>query len=159
MRFEALEDGHIKYLWAGYKTGTFDEGGEFEEGLEPMDFTLKFIAMANDLMGIGTEMVTVLADTPRGNVPVCLITIDSNDRIAWPKAFWLPTASARNKIEVGVKFFRDLKKTHVGLVTARTKDQAYYRHLAKFGLLRQVGKIRDYHAPGDDVFLFQTVSS
>ena len=146
-------------FWCSYRNGVFDEGGAFEKGLDPEEFWDKFASVARDLQKAGSDVITVLADTPRGNIPVALITIDSNDRIAWPKAFWFLSASPRNKVEVGVKFFRDLKKTHVGLVTARPPDAAYYRHLAKYGLMRHIGKIRDYHAPGDDVMLFQTVSS
>lgn len=159
IKFEPVEDAHMKFIWAAYRHGVFDEGHPFEEGLEPMDFALKFAAMANDLMAAGTSMITVSAETPKGNMPVALITLDGNERVAWPKAFWFPSASPRNKVEIGVKFFRDMKKTHLGLVTARPKDQPYYRHLAKYGLLRHVGKIRDYHGPGDDVMLFQTVHS
>lgn len=157
MRFEALADEHLKFLWAAYKLGEFRD--LFEEDLEAVEFTTKAIETLNSAMVAGTELVIAFADTPKGNIPVVLITIHSNFKIAWPHAGWMPWASPRNKVEIGVKFFRDLKRTHLGLVTATPEDQPYFRHLAKYGLLRTVGKIRDFNMdPGNDVMLFQTVT-
>ena len=149
----------MKYLWAAYKQGAFEEAGQFEEDLEPMDFAMAFISLANNLIEAGTSLIIVTADTPKGNMPVALITVEANTRIAWPHVFWFPSASSRNKVEIGVKFLRDIKKSHLALITARPEEQTYFRHLAKYGLLRQVGKIRDYDAPGNDVFLFQPMGS
>lgn len=154
MKFEALSDDHIKYAWAAYKRGV---EMDFEPDLDAITFASQFIAAARLLEQQGTGMVVVHADTPRGNMPVGLITVQENDFLAYPHVIWYPEASPRNKIEIGVKFFRDLKKDRLGLVTALESDVSYFRHLGKYGLLRQVGKIRGFNRKGEDVILFQTV--
>ena len=157
MKFEALEDGHIKFIWTGYKTGTF--GPVFEDGLEPMDFTIAFINKANDMLAAGTEIVVARADTSHGNVPVGMFTIDSNQNIAWPHVFWLPIASNRNKLEVTAKFLQELKLTHMALILAEKEDEGWFKHLAKYGLLRRIGTLRHCPVNLEGRTLFQTVNA
>ena len=78
-------------------------------------------------------------------------------KLASPHVIWYPEASPRNKVEVGVLVFRELKKEALVLVAPKEEFEPYFRHLAKYGLLRVVGKIRDYFGEGQHTTLFQSV--
>lgn len=112
------------------------------------------------LSGGLSEILTVFARGPEGVMPVGLITVQYADRLAFPHVYWFPWCTPRNKVEIGVRFFIQLKKNHLVLVTTDDgPDMKYFSHLCDYGLLRAVGKIRDYYAEGQGAMLFQSVGT
>lgn len=155
MKFEALTDDHAKFAYVAYKAGAFERA--FEDDLEPMDFALKWSATASRLLETGTEIIVARAETAKGDRPVGFFTIDANYEMAWPHVYWLPWASDRNKLEVTAKFLQELKKDVMALIIADPQFVKWFRHLARYGLLRQIGTLR--HCQLEGKALFQTVTS
>lgn len=121
----------------------------------------------------GNQVVTVLADhsdadrliklifedrpnTLNGKIPVALISIAYDAHRAYPHAVFFPEATDRLRLEIGVKFLIELKKQNLVLIDSREATTGYFRHLCRYGLLRAVGKIRDYYAKGEDAMWFQS---
>lgn len=155
--FEPLTDKHLPYAWAAYKRGAFDDKELFPEGLNSAEFTDRVREYHALILAANSKLWAVVAHTPHGLIPVGMVGVHYDGNLAFPHVTWFPEASRRNKIEGGVAFIRDLKKTHMVIITGPEKWAPYWRHLAKYGLLRAVGKIRDYYAPGDHAMMFQSV--
>ena len=108
----------------------------------------------------GGEVVTMLGDTPgHGRIPVGVVTLEYHGKIAYPHALWFPDASPRNKLEIGLAFFLELKKDHTGMVFSAAENEGYFNHLCTYGLLRKVGKVRDWYEDKVHATLYQTVGN
>lgn len=157
-----MADDHIKYAWAAYRRGAFKQAEDyFPDGLDRDSFLVRFVEMANEAMANGIEVWTVFGKTSYGIIPIALLTIQFSrypvGRLAQPHVVWYPEASPRNKIEAGVLMLRELKKESMILIASADDVLPYHRHLAKYGLLRSVGKLRDYRGEGQHAMLFQSV--
>ena len=102
---------------------------------------------------------TVSAPTTKhGKIPVGAI-------FAWVRGgviemgdmLWFPWASKRNILEASIIFFHEIRKQAVVLEFARKKDEAFFAHIASYGLMRRVGHVHDIY-PDQPAILFQTRS-
>lgn len=163
--FEPLAEGHLKYCWAAYRRGCFDY--LVAPGLEATEFTNRFLNMAAGVVSRGGEIVVCIGPTPNGEIPIAVVAINYDGfdlpyPAAFPHAEWFPEASDRNKIEAGLQFFLKLKETKRGVILVRhtrgkkTPEVRYYEHLAKYGIVRPVGHMRDYYEPGVSAMIFET---
>ncbi len=152
--YEAVEYRHFPYIWAAAKRGVFDIGDvsadEFKGELS------RFLA---DLVEKGGEGWIGIARKGDKDIPICLCLIEYQQNRAYPKLWWFPEASDRNKIELSVMFLIELKQKFLVLIPAEEavdREVAHFLHLCKYGLLRKVGTIREYF-PGGKAVLFQSV--
>lgn len=147
---------HFPYVWAAYQKGAFEGSDFFAPGLNAKEFETVLAQVVERFLTKGlSEIVTVM-----GEVPLAMISVEYSDRLALPHAYWFPWATPRNKVETGVKFFIQLKKNNLVLITVKDEvDVKYFQHLCKYGLLRAVGKIRDYYPDGEGAMLFQSVGA
>lgn len=135
---------------------------EFPKGLDPTEFTVRMMEIALGIIQAGGMVVAGLVH----DVPVAMATVKQNDdgNLLFPHTVWFPEATARNKLELGLKLFMELKKNHTVLVPARTPrgeksaDVRYFEHLCNYGVLRRVGTLRDYFGWADNAVLFQAVN-
>ena len=161
--FEPFDYNHAPYAWAAYKRGAFKP--EEWEGLEPdwdaPTFTAWLFEQLRIFMAVGGDVVTLIGTTKvkdeTRNIPLGLAVIEYKGKVAYPHAIWFPDSSPRNRLEIGLAFFLELKKNNTGLVISDKKNEAFFLHLCKYGVLRRVGQLWDWYEDGDRVKLFQTV--
>jgi hypothetical protein len=149
----------IPYAWAACRRGAFDGKAGFASSLDPTEFDRVWRERINQFINSGGEVVVPMAKVRGELIPVGMISIAYQENRAYPHAIWFPEASARIRLEIGVKFIVELKKTHLVLITAEMPDIHYFRHLSRYGLLKAVGKIQGYTATGDDVMMFQSAGT
>ena len=145
---------HFPYIWAAAKRGVFEIGEATAE-----EFKGELSRMLADLMEKGGAGYIGLAKKDGRDIPICLCLIEFQQNRAYPSVWWFPEASARNRIELGVKFLIELKAEFLVLFPverAKEREVAYFLHLCKYGLIRKVGTIREYF-PGGKAWLFQSV--
>lgn len=157
VKFEPFTHDDIKFAWAAYKRGALDTVGDLDKDMDASAFSAWLIERVSPVVQGGGDAVTMLANTPEhGEIPVGLAMISYHGGIAWPHALWFPDASARNKLEVGLAFFIELKKNAKVLITSDRGDEPYFLHLCKYGVLRKVGKLHEWFDPAHAT-LFQSV--
>lgn len=154
-----MAEEYLPYLWAACKRGAFDSQAGFRDDLAPRDFSLIMRDRVEQFLNMGGEVVVPVARIDNEQIPVGVISIARQENRAYPHVIWFPEASARLRLEIGVKFIVELKKQALVLITAVERDIHYFRHLSRYGLLKAVGKIQGYTASGDDVMLFQSAGS
>lgn len=149
---------HIPYAWAAYRRGAFDVIPDLEPDMDAMAFSAWLTEKLSALIAGGGEAIAVLADTPNhGRIPTGLAVIEYDGNLAYPHVLWYPDASPRSKLEATLAFMIRLKKNKLVLVRGADRDVGYLSHLCKYGVMRKVGKIRDYFADGTHATLFQSV--
>lgn len=145
----------MPYVYAAYRRGCIEAA---EPGMEVGVFIEWMMTQFAQIYNSGGEVVTFVAETPEhGQIPVGLATLEYQGKIAYPHALWFPDASSRNKLEISVSFFLELKKEHTGLVISAAKTERFFMYLSKYGILRKVGKLRDWYGDKVHATLFQTV--
>lgn len=131
--------------------------------MDAAEFTARLADTALTVARMNGEVLVALANTSKGEIPLALVTVEYSDGKAFPHALWFPEASYRNKLELGLVLFIELKKRHLVLVTAMTpkgeksSDVKFFEHLGKYGVLRRVGTIHGYFGPDDNAVIFQSV--
>lgn len=142
-----------------YKGGTFSHLKEVPPDLSPADFTKVMYAIVGDTLRNGGEIWTFIASTPRGAIPVGMVTasISPAGNAMEPHVLWFPQASPRNRIECALKWIIDMKAKYALFLWCKERDWKFYDHLGKYGAVRCVGKYRNFPG-GGDAFLFQGVT-
>ena len=146
-----MEYRHFPYIWAAAKRGVFDIGEATAD-----EFKGELSQLLADLMEKGGEGYIGIAKKGGREIPVCLCLIEYQQSRAYPNVWWFPEATARNKIELSVKFLIELKADFLVLIPVQEREVAHFFHLCKYGLIRKVGTIREYFPDGKAV-LFQSV--
>lgn len=98
----------------------------------------------------------VTAPTNYGEIPVGAV-------FAWVRGkvvqmgdmLWFPWASKRNILEASIIFFHEMRKQAVVLEFAQKKDEAFFSHIASYGIMRRVGHVHDIYQD-QPAILFQT---
>lgn len=142
-------------MWAAYRRGSLED---IKQGLSAEEFKIaafKYInAVRYEIDGVRQgDLWAVVMD-----IPIGVVGVHFDGNVAFPHVSWFPEASPRNKVEAGVMFIDQLKKEYLVLITGPEGNAPYWRHLAKYGLLRGVGKIRDFYGKGEGAMMFQSVS-
>lgn len=133
---------------------------DLPEGMDAMTFNAWFTSVLMPIIEGGGEVITLVGRTVEyGEIPVGVATLEYHGQIAYPHHIWYPDASPRNKLEITLAFLLELKKSYVGFVMVEKKNENFFRHLGKFGVLRKVGKLYDWFGPKDHATLFQTVGN
>lgn len=156
--YEPLTADHFKYLWAAYKRGRF----AMDEGMDPPTFAATLRQKAAELIAMGGDLFALMAKTPYGRIPVGLVTVSfvhpagANPQLL-PSALWFPEASRRNQLECVVKFIADQRKDHVLLIIAEPANWRFLEQVCRYGVLRAVGKLRNYWSDGTDAMVYEGV--
>lgn len=149
---------HLFYLFAAYKRGYLPV---FAENLDRAGFVAELVQRVVMARQVGDCTILVgrteRKDAPYGDmIPVGFVVMDVYQNLAWPHVVWFPEASTRNKVECALKYLVYLKESHKGIIVCNGRDVPFFSHLNKYGVIRQVGKLRGYY-DGEDGFLFETV--
>ena len=108
----------------------------------------------------GGDFITLICRTSKGLIPVGLIevnvTIAPDIRPqAIPHALWFPEASPRNKLESVVRFLEHLRKGFTVLLVEQEANWRFFGKVCQYGVLRPVGKLRNYFSDGSDAMFYQ----
>jgi hypothetical protein len=92
-------------------------------------------------------------------IPVCLCGINRPDheRHGIANVTWMPWATARNKVEVTVKFLNEMRHDLVLEIISQQKDWKFYEHMARYGLVRPVGTFYERFEDGGPARIWQTL--
>ena len=125
------------------------------DGLDPQQFKRVITDLTVHVIQSGGELVVAVHDgRPLGLIGV---THGAGD-ILFPHAVWFSWASARNRMVAALRVLQDLRDSGMVLITVHDKEAHLFKHLCKYGVLRQVGVIRYYDRPQSDLLLFDRSS-
>ena len=144
-------EGDLRWLWAAYRMGVWPEH-LLRAGIEPGEFRDEI-----EHLLIQVPIFEVLVGpTSKGHAPVGLaLGLKSEHRIQ-PEFLWFPWASARNRLELGIAFFRLAAREHLAIVWAREADRPYFERLVRYGVLRCRGQVPAFFARDEPAMLYFT---
>jgi hypothetical protein len=93
----------------------------------------------------------------KASVPIGLIVAHIAGGRMEPHVFWFPEATARNRLECSLKWLVDMKPRYALFIFAKEPEWKFFEHLGKYGVIRAVGKYRNFPG-GGDAMLFQGVT-
>jgi hypothetical protein len=152
-----VSEGHLRYLWRAYRR---DELRHFPlpPDLDPSQFREQITALLAALVEAGGA---VLMFVNKDEIPIGMVGVTygkTQDRIrAFPHAVWFQEGTARQRLEVSLRFLLNLKKTHLVVIECMEADWRFFQHLCKYGVLRRVGTIRDAYGEGKRSAIYQSV--
>jgi hypothetical protein len=144
----------MPYLWAAYKRGVFSHLPEFTADLSPDDFRKLMFAVIGNVLQSGGDAWMFYGKLVH---PVGLVVGFVSGKRMEPHVFWFPEATPRNKIECALKWLRDMKDKYRLFIFAEPVNWNYFDHLCKYGVIRSVGKYRNFSDNGD-AMLYQGVN-
>lgn len=144
-----VSEKDVRHYYVGYKQGAFAAQIEGTD-MTPKEFQAEFVRLLKNFTHFFTAH--------RGDdVPLSLgLGIMKDHNVMEIHNIWMPWASARNKLECTVSFYREYNKFYT-LITSFFEDALpFYRHIRKYGVVREVGEIRNFD--GDKTaYLYQGV--
>lgn len=147
----------IPYLYAAYRRKALNGT---PEGMNPAEFRVYVEAKVAEQMETGGDYLTLICQTPLGEIPVGVVQIivtqapDVRPQ-AIPHVIWFPEASVRNKLEASVRFLDHLRKGFMVLIVAGEANWRFFHRVGQYGVIRAVGKLRNYYADGSDAMFYQ----
>lgn len=129
-------DEDLKWLWAAYNKGAFET--VLPKDLERDAFVSQItsaLSSLNDLQAIWKK------DRMIGIVPI-LHRQFITEVYQEPDILWFSWATARNKIVGAAKLVLELRKKAPVFVYVPQEDNKFVTHLAKYGIMRRVGKLQ-----------------
>lgn len=136
-----MKEEDLKYFYASEKL----KGNQFD----PKVFHVELSNNIQDAFNYGWVIET---DKPIGAV----FGIACGPFTVIVDMIWFPWATKRNRIEGAIAGINWVRKKMTCLLYCEEKDKDYYVHIAKYGILRRIGKIEGiYDKPAT---LFQTRS-
>ena len=146
----------MKWLWAAYRRGVFKDTARFPEGLDTFQFQNTVLQFLADLFERHGEAWVAIGKTERGEIPIGFaVGTPGEHRHLETHIFWFPEASPRNKLECALKWLVDMKTDWRIDIWAREGSWKFFDHLCKYGVLRPVGKYKDFD--GSDAMFYQGV--
>lgn len=154
IEYRAIEDKDLKYIWAAYKKGAFQELN-FKEGMSPEEFTQAF----SSIVVSNCHMAWLLsADTKNGFIPVGVVLCawaPGSAYLVVVGVSWMPWASKRNIIECMIGFFSKARRDYSFVGYALPEHKRMYEVCCMHGITRRVGT--SYIAiPGKAAAVFET---
>jgi hypothetical protein len=152
-RYERLEDHHFAYLWVAYKTGVFSHLAEFKDEMDSDTFRKTMLAVLGNILNNGDAwMLYSQSKHPVG----MMVGLGAENRME-PHVFWFKNSTPRNRLECVLKWLIDAKQKYALFLWIKEADWKLYFHLCKYGVIREVGKYRNFPG-GGDAMLFQGVN-
>ena len=139
-----MTESDFRWLWAAYRKGGFET---LPENMDIDEFT----AAAFDHLNRFTEQFVVETDRPVG----LILTLTDGYRFE-PHAIWFPWASRRNILEGTLKFLSQERRDRLGIIYMAMEFKRFLEQLARYGVIRRVGTVRNFFKPGEDALFFHT---
>jgi hypothetical protein len=159
--FRPIEATDVRYLFAAYKDGALASmGAAFAQaGMSAAEFKQAFEA---EVVERYAGAWTLFAMTRKGFIPVgCVLGFYSHpDPRLSPfmivgDMLWFPWASARNRLEAAVNFFKVIRLTIPMVEYADDRAKPFFEVLARHGIVRRVGTMLSVY-PDRQTAVFET---
>lgn len=131
----AVED--VRYLYAGYRLGAFDEYIMPPKNMSPDEFREFLVEYAESAFVLYTATV-------EGSDPLCVGHTNVAGNRMECHINWMPWATDRNKLEVIGKFLKEMNQSYTILTVVSEKNKGALFHIRKYGLMRYIGEIKKY---------------
>jgi len=101
-------------------------------------------------------MAVNLADEPVG---LAIVTYSQtyDRRRAFPHVIWFKEATARQRLEITLRFLLKLKKSNLVVIEAKQPYWPFFDHLCKYGALRRVGTIKYAYGADGKTAIYQGI--
>lgn len=148
-----LGEADKPFIWAAYIKGTFPDIAK--------DLTAE--GLWEELSGRfeGASEFHVLSAPVaerKGLVdPVGMVITLTKGFKTYPQALWFPWATKRNKLEATVKWFQEARQVRNPIIHVTDKDRPFFEHVRKYGVMRGIGLVMNYFAPGVNAWAYQGV--
>lgn len=149
------------YFWVAYRMGAFESLGEPFDDRDALDgeaFAQAFDAhwTANYQVGL-----VLLAEVPeKGRIPVGVFFAAEVDPAAPLYAsramLWFPWATPRNRLEAFVHLLDRLRADVTVLLRPERADERFVSVLARYAVVRPIGKAYEVRADQEETLLYQT---
>ncbi|MCH8243747.1 MAG: hypothetical protein IH897_14220 [Planctomycetes bacterium] len=150
-----IESDDWPYLWAGYKSGFFDELLKHLQvsELSQAEFRVELDSMFRD------EEFYVFSARRNGTVrPVGIGAVSREDHRIEPLVEWFFWASPVNKLETMLRFIEDKRKDNLILFFADHPTHKLCEHLARYGVLKGPKNVDNWFGFGEMAKLWQSVA-
>jgi hypothetical protein len=162
VEFRRMHDEDLRYTWAAYKKGALEPmANPFgDTDMSAEEFKAAF---ADALLTRYHAEWTMLADTPKGFLPVGLVlafhshpVVEFSPFMVIGDIIWFPWASRRNKIESAVNFFNRMRNEIPMIDYAHGEtNKRFFEVLASHGVVRRIGTTFNV-VKGEPVAVFET---
>lgn len=132
-----VEADDVRYFYAGYKQGAFDEYIKPRKDMNPAEFQEFIVEYADTAYLLYTGTVN-------GSPPLCVGHTTVADNRMECHINWMPWATPRNKMEVIAKFLKAMNDSYTIMTVVSEKNKDTLFHIRRYGLMRFVGKIYKY---------------
>lgn len=142
VEISGFEPGDLKWAWAAYKRGAFDDHWGFAPDYTPEQFKENVI---ETMLRRYDAVWSISCQVPgRGMIPVGIATAffphkEVINFMVLDEMVWYPWASARNKVEAAAKFGVEVRKQHPVLAFVRYENRDFMAVLGKLGVAQRVG--------------------
>jgi hypothetical protein len=144
--FRRMDDEDLRYVWAAYKKGALAPMAAPFDQTEMDKESFKQAFGERLLVRYDIEW-TLLADTPRGFIPVGMVLAFNGHKDASISPFfvigdiiWFPWATRRNIVESAVNFFNVARREASFIDYAHgPTNRRFFEMLAQHGIMRRVG--------------------
>jgi hypothetical protein len=144
--YKALSIEDMPYIWAGYRTGAFDIfGDEFKGKMTKEDFIDTFsLFLDNNQLAPFVFLAKLNGELK----PVGIGLFWERGRVLQTvNLIWFSWATKTSILSSYVSFINSIRKekyletnkNYVIIECARTKDQKFFDHVCKYGIMRRVG--------------------
>ena len=130
--FREIDSNDLRYLWVAYKLGEL----KLPEGLEPKEFDETVLTILDTNYDYGWALLE------KGKPIGFLFGSIAGGITFLSDAVWIK-ASSRSRIEHIVNIANILRKAMKFIFLCEEKDNHFYVHVAKHGIIRRVGHIHD----------------
>lgn len=106
----------------------------------------------------GAILHVLSAPNPEAREVGILAALPSADRyLLTPRVIWFPWASSRNRLECSLKWLTEARKTTMPVFHVDEALRGFFRHLCRYGVLREVGVEHHVPRPGRTSWRYQAV--
>jgi hypothetical protein len=137
----------VKYYYAGFRLGAFDYHLQGYTDMTPE----KFVPLLDEL---GSNASVVYTAESQGRPMAYIHTVDAYERME-ASFIWMPWATLRNRVECTVRFFYDMNEDFTAMVMYPEREKDFMFFIRRFGVVRYVGRIKDYYSLDKDGYMFQ----
>jgi len=149
-----VSSSDLPWLWASYRRGDWPEtllAGGVEQG--------EFRAAVERLVAAFAVFELLVAPTAEGSTPLGPVGValgHASDHRIEAHFLWFDWATARNRLECGVKFFRLAADEHIAIVYAEESDEGYFDRVCRYGSLKRRATVPGFFSRSRPAILYTT---
>ncbi len=150
VRIRGVQASDAKFFYAGYRLGAFTA---LEEHTDKN--AAEFDSWFDGIIAPYSQLITAVG---KDDKPLCLVVGNTTGEVMEIHSAWMPWASARNRIEATVAFFKEYNQWYTVVTTVSDAAVKFHKHVARYGVSRFVGELRNINGKDSESnYIFQGV--